>query len=131
MGTRLTDDWSIELPGEYARRVANQSLQFVATGRTIWISVFYPPADQAPEVTLEGIKAKVVNATPDGSIEEWSQDGLEVRYASWYSEPGRHRHLQYSRYGHTIRRGSYVLSAVISDSSSDTNWALATWRSRT
>jgi len=124
----LTDEWSIELDGEFASRVVDHSLQFVAPGRTIWIGVFNPPADQAPETTLEGIKRNVVHPAPDGRIEEWSQDGLEVRYASWYSESGN-RGIHHSVYGYTIRRGSLVASALISDSPSDTEWALAIWRS--
>jgi hypothetical protein len=125
---RLTDEWSIELDGEYLSRLIDNNLQLVAPGRTIWIAVWKPSADQAPEAMLEGIKRELPNPNPDGRVEEWSDDRLEVRYASWYPEPGD-RGVQYSLYGYTIRRGSYVQMALISDSPKDTDWALTTWRS--
>jgi hypothetical protein len=128
MRKQLTDQWSIDLDGEYLSRVVDHNLQLVAPGRTLWIAVWHPPAAQAPEATLEGIKRELPNPSPDGRVEEWSEDRLEVRYASWYPEAGRER-TQYSLYGYTIRRGSYVQAALISDSPKDTEWALAVWRS--
>jgi hypothetical protein len=125
---QLTDEWWIDLDGEYLSRLVDSNLQFVAPGRTIWIAVWNPPADQTPEVTLKGIKRELPNPSPDGKLEEWSEDRLEVRYASWYPEPGSER-TQYSLYGYTIRRGSYVQSALMSDSPKDTPWALTVWRS--
>lgn len=128
MRKRLTDEWSIDLDGEYLSRLIDHNLQLVAPGRTIWIAVWNPPEDQAPEAILEGIKGQLPNPNPVGRVEEWSEDGLQVRYASWYPEPVNAR-TQYSLYGYTIRRGSCVQSALISDSPKDTEWALSTWRS--
>jgi hypothetical protein len=125
---QLTDEWSIDLDNEYITRVVGHNLLLVAPGRTIWIAVWNLPADQAPEATLEGIKRELPNPSPDGSVEEWSEDRLEVRYASWYPEPGD-RGTQYSLNGYTIRRRSWVQAALISDSPRDTEWALAVWRS--
>jgi hypothetical protein len=124
----LTQEWSIDLDGEYASRIVDQSLQFVGGGRTIWISVWNPPVEDSPQKTLEGVKGNVVNQNPDGKVAEQSADGLELRYASWYAEPGK-RGPQYSLYGYTVRRGSLVQSVFISDSPNDTDWALARWRS--
>lgn len=87
MRKQLTDEWWIDLDGEYLSRLVDHNLQFVAPGRTIWIAVWNPPADQAPEVTLKGIKRELPNSNPYGRVEEWSEDRLEVRYASWYPEP--------------------------------------------
>jgi hypothetical protein len=84
----LTKDWSIDFDTDYASRVVDVSLQFIAPGRTIWIAVWGPPTDQSPEDTLRGIKGELPNPNPDGKVEEWSDDRLEVRYANWYSEPG-------------------------------------------
>ena len=128
MRKRLTDEWSIDLDGEYLSRLIDHNLQLVAPAPTIWIAVWNPPEDQAPDAILEGIKGQLPNPNPVGRVEAWSEDGLEVRYASWYPEPGNGR-TQYSLYGYTIRRGSYVQSALISDSPKDTEWALSTWRS--
>lgn len=124
----LTDGWSIDLDGDYISRVVDHNLQLVAPGRTIWIAVWNLPAHQAPAATLDGIKHELPNPSPEGRVEEWSDDRLEVRYASWYPEPGD-RGTQYSLYGYTIRGGSWVQAALISDSPRDTEWALAVWRS--
>ena len=124
----LTDDWSIDLDAEYASRMVDGSLQFVGGGRTIWITVWTSPAEGSPEVTLEGLKRDVVNSSPKGKVEELSPDRLEHRYASWYDEPGV-RGTQYSLYGYTVRRNSFVQSVFISDSPADTEWALTLWRS--
>jgi len=125
---QLTDRWSIDLDGEYISRVVGHNLQLAAPGRTMWIAVWNLPEDRAPEVTLGGVKRELPNPSPGGSVEEWSDDRLEVRYASWYPEPSD-RGTQYSLYGYTIRRGSWVQAALISDSPSDTEWALSVWRS--
>ena len=125
----LTKEWSIDLDREYDQRIVDRNLQFVAPGRTIWIAVWNPPVEETIAQTLELIKQDV-NPNPEGQIHELNEDGLEVRYASWYAEPGV-RGTQYSLYGYTIRRGSYVQSAFISDSPQDTEWALSTWRSLT
>src|SRR5260370_26943707 len=104
MRKQLTDQWSIDLDGEYLSRVVDHNLQLVAPGRTLWIAVWHPPADQAPEATLEGLKRELPNPSPDGRVEEWSEDRLEDPYASRNPQPGRGRH-QCSLHCHTIPRG--------------------------
>lgn len=123
----ITEDWSIDLDGDYRRDVVDGQLRLVAPGRTIWLVVWSKPGIEVSE-TLAWITAEARKSHPKEAeeIEELEDD--EARYASWYSEPGS-RGTQYALYGYTIRTGTYVQSVFISDSPADRDWALKTWRS--
>ena len=69
-------------------------------------------------------------ARPAERFNEQSDDGAELRYASWYSEDGQ-RGKQWGLYAYTVQRGSYVqLTCLVDDTDSGgREWALQTWRS--
>jgi hypothetical protein len=129
MRSQLTEKWSIDLDEEYERRVVEESLHLIArsASRTIWLAVWEPPEEQDPATVLASIKEDV-NPDPDWFTEEEGADSGELRYASWYSEQGE-REPQYALYAYTVRRGSYVQAAFISNDPADRDWAIATWRS--
>lgn len=121
---RLTDDWSIELSEDFRARTEEGALQLVGPGgRTLWVGVQTPPPTRAPEAILDEI-LQDVHLTPEQKFRESGSDSYEVRYASWYPEDGRWRLDAY-----TVRRGSYVQLAVLSEHAGDLDWALETWRS--
>jgi hypothetical protein len=81
-----------------------------------------PPA-RAPEALLDEI-LQDVHASPVRKWREAGTDPYEVRYASWHSQDGR-----WGLYAFTVRRGSYVQLAALTDDPADLDWALTTWRS--
>ena len=123
----ITEDWSIDLDGDYDRAIVDGQLRFMTPGRTIWLKVWRKPGLEV-SATLTWIKAEAREAHPKEAVEFEELQGDEARYASWYSEPGI-RGTQHSLYGYTIRTGTYVQSVMISDSPQDRDWALETWRS--
>ncbi|HKW69724.1 MAG TPA: DUF2185 domain-containing protein [Candidatus Dormibacteraeota bacterium] len=123
----ITEDWSIDLDGDYERDIVEGQLRFRAPGRTIWLNVWSKPGVDVSE-TLAWIRAEARTAHPKDAEEFEELEADEARYASWYSEPGT-RALQHSLYGYTIRPGTYVQSVLISDPPGDRDWALNTWRS--
>jgi len=129
MRRQLTEDWSIELDEEYASRVVDGNLQLAAPSRprTIRIAVWSPPETEEPKALLEWTKQEA-RPDPEWFTEEQGAGTDELRYASWYAESGE-RGTQYSLYGYTVRRGSVVQGAFISDAPDDREWALETWRS--
>jgi hypothetical protein len=110
----ITDDWSIDLDGDYDRAIVDGQLRFIAPGRTIWLNVWRKPDLEVLD-TLTWIKAEARNSHPVEAEEFEEIEGDEARYGSWYSEPGT-RGTQHSLYGYTIRPGTYVQSVLISDS---------------
>ena len=127
MRTAFTEDWSIDLDGDYQRDIVDGQLRFMAPRRTIWLQVWRKP-DIEVVPTLIWIKADAQHAHPNDAEEFEEIEADEARYASWYSEPGT-RGTQHSLYGYTIRPGTYVQSVFISDVSADRDWALKRWRS--
>jgi hypothetical protein len=126
----LSEQWSIELDESFRGQVVNGDLQLVSTGpppRTIWLALWYPPAEHGPEKLLEWVLAEV-NPDPLERFEEIGTDEDELRYASWYPEEGDGAR-RWALYGYVVRRGSYVQSAFFVDDPSEREWALTTWRS--
>jgi hypothetical protein len=126
----LTGEWSIDLDESFRGRVVDEDLQLVSPGppvRTIWIGVWSPPADQPPADVLEEILGDV-HPSPRLSFREEGTDGDELRYASWYAETDDGRE-QWGLYAYTVRPGSYVQAAFLSDEPADLEWALGAWRS--
>jgi hypothetical protein len=125
----LTAAWSIDISAEFIGRVIEGELQLVAPGRTIWIAVWTSPPESAesPTATLSWIKQDV-DPNPDQRFEETGADQHELRYASWYREviDGRQ---QFGLYGYTIRQGTFVQAAFLTDDPEDLQWALDAWRS--
>ena len=126
----LTSEWSIELDGSFKSRTVNGSLQLVSPGpptRTIWIDVWDPPAHRSPEEVLDEL-LQDVNPAPERRFREAGTDPEELRYASWYAETDGERE-HWALYAYTVRTGSYVQMALLTDSPTDLDWALTTWRS--
>lgn len=123
----LTKDWSIDLESDYDRDIVDGQLRFMAPGRTIWLQVWRRPDLEVAD-TLTWIKADARHAHPEDAEEFEEIDADEARYASWYSEAGV-RGIQHALYGYTIRPGTYLQSAFISDSPADRDWALERWHS--
>lgn len=126
----LTSEWSIELDGSFKCRTFDGSLQMVSPGppiRTVWIDVWAPPAHRSPEEVLEEI-VQDVNPAPALRFREAGADPEELRYASWYAEMDGDRE-RWALYAYTVRAGSYVQAVLLTDSPTDLDWALTTWRS--
>jgi hypothetical protein len=127
---RLTQEWSIELDPSFVGRVVDGDLQLVSPGppvRTIWIAVWSPPLSQPVDETLAEIAADA-HPNPTQSFTEAGVEDDERRYGSWYPETVDGR-TQWGFYGYTVRPGSYVQAAFITDEGTDLPWALQTWRS--
>jgi hypothetical protein len=71
---------------------------------------------------------KDVHPAPESRFREQDDESNELRYASWYPEADGVR-MQWGLCAYTIRRGSYVQIALLSDDSNDLVWAPETWRS--
>jgi hypothetical protein len=128
----LTEDWSIDVDDSFRGRVVDGDLQLVSLGpplRTVWITVWAPPPGTVEDV-LAGI-ARSAHPDPVERFEERSSDDAEVRIASWYPEPTADGGAQWGLYAYTVRDGSYVQSAFLTDHEADRDWALKTWRSLT
>lgn len=126
----LTKEWSIELDPSFQGRVVEGDLQLLSLGppiRTIWIAVWNPPVSQPVDQTLADIVADV-NPNPTRRFQESGADASERRYASWYPELQDGR-KQWGLYAYTVRPGSYVQAAFLSDVEADLDWALRAWRS--
>jgi hypothetical protein len=134
MRRTITDDWSIDLAEGFQSRVRDEMLQFVSAEpplRTVWISVWGPPSDEAPADVLAEV-LKDVNPDPVEHVRDANEDETELHYASWYPEEGRDGGRQWGLYAYTIRRGTYVQLACLVDDGDEVEgreWALATWRS--
>ncbi|MFG1605668.1 hypothetical protein [Actinoplanes sp. NPDC049265] len=114
---RLSDDWTIELPSDFDADLR------APDGRALLAEVITTPPARAPEALLDEI-LQDVHGSPEQKWREAGTDAYEVRYASWYSQDGR-----WGLYAFTIRRGSYVQLAALTDDPADRDWALAAWRS--
>jgi len=126
----LTTEWSIDVDESFDSRVVDEDLQLVSPGppvRTVWVAVWSPPEEQSPADVLKDIRADV-NPHPTARFVEPGSEPGELRYASWYPEESGGRD-QWSLYGYTVRRGSYVQLACIVDDPAERDWALETWRS--
>jgi hypothetical protein len=126
----LTRDWSIDLDDSFRGRVVDDVLQFVSVGppvRTIWLAVWEPPIEQSPENILTDILHDV-HPAPVSRFRERDGETGDLRYGSWYPEAHGER-MQWGLLAYTIRRGTYVQVAFISDDSRDLSWALGMWRS--
>jgi hypothetical protein len=129
---QLTKAWSVELDDGFDSRRVDGDLQLLHRGppvRTIWVAVWGPPADLDPRDVLQKI-LEDVHPDPVERFREASDDGEEVRYASWYPERSD-RGTQWSLYAYTVRRGSYIQLACLVDDGDEggRDWALRTWRS--
>lgn len=126
----LTKEWSIELDRSFQGRVLDGDLQLLSVGppmRTIWIAVWSPPVSQPVAKTLADIEADA-HPSPRRHFSEVGADGIERRLGSWYPESVEGR-IQWGLYGYTVRPGSYVQAAFLTDDESDLDWALEAWRS--
>lgn len=126
----LTNEWSMDLHESFRGRVVDGDLQLVSPGppvRTIWIAVWNPPADMSPTDVLDGI-SRNAPVSPEMRFEEQGVDANEFRYGSWYAETVEDR-KQWGLYAYTVRPGSHVQAAFLTDEEADLDWALTTWRS--
>jgi hypothetical protein len=127
---RLTNEWSIDLNDSFRGRVVDGDLQLISPGppaRTIWITVWQTAPDLSTAHLLEQI-LQDVHPNPTWKVREDGADRDELRYASWYPEIDNGRE-QWGLYAYTLRPGSYVQAALLTDKPADPNWALTTWRS--
>lgn len=95
--------------------------------RTIWLAVWTPPPEQTVEETLAGV-ASNAHLSAAQRISEQGTDPSEQRYANWYPERVDGRE-QWGLYAYTVRPGSCVQAAFVSDEESGLAWALEAWRS--
>jgi hypothetical protein len=126
----LTSEWSIDVDESFRGRVVDEDLQLLSLGppvRTIWIAVWSPPPTLPPAEILDGI-LQDVHPSPHQRFREGGADPEELRYGSWYPETDDGRE-QWGLYGYTVRPGSYVQAALLTDAPDDLEWALTTWRS--
>jgi len=126
----LTSEWSIDLDGSFRGRVVDEDLQLVSLGppgRTIWIAVWSPPPARSPADVLNDV-LRDIYPSPHLRFQEEGTEPDELRYASWYPETDE-GHGQWGLYAYTIRSGSYVQAALLTDEPADLAWALTTWRS--
>ncbi|KAF1808008.1 hypothetical protein P152DRAFT_257992 [Eremomyces bilateralis CBS 781.70] len=125
----LTPEWSIELDDSFVARVIDGELRMLSMGppvRTIWFIVWCTPEEPHTD-TLNRIMDNA-HPSPKERFIEVGADEDEVRYGSWYPSTVSGHH-QWGLYGYTMRHGSYVQAAFLTDEESDRDWALAAWRS--
>ncbi len=127
---KLSREWSIELDPSFDSRVVDGDLQLMSLDphvRTIWLSIWSPPPTDSVDDLLRGIRDDA-HPHPVNRYSEQGSDESEKRYGSWYSENVGGR-TQWGLYAYTVRPGTYVQAAFLTDFESDLGWALETWRS--
>jgi hypothetical protein len=126
----LTREWSIDLDPTFDGRVVDGDLQLMSVDphvRTIWLSIWSPPATESVDDLLRGIRDDA-HPNPVQRYSEGGSDEHEQRFASWYAENVDGRR-QWGLYAYTVRPGTFVQAAFLTDYESDLDWALEAWRS--
>jgi hypothetical protein len=106
---QMTSDWSVDLPGEFNRRIEEGSLVIWRPGITLWIAVWDNPQDTTPQELLAELRDDIGPGAYD--IVSESSRGIErLRYrleetsgdkrvAAFYSfAVGESGHVQMSVY---------------------------------
>lgn len=113
---QLTDEWALDLPGSFNRRIEEDGdLVLWSSGLTFWIAVWGPEADQTPEQTLAWI---LEGASPDRTDEKIDRAGglIRLTYRLQEQDPERDPASYVSISGYVIASIGHVqISAYCDD----------------
>jgi hypothetical protein len=122
---QLNAAWSLELPGEFNRRIEDGDLVLWRPGMTMFIAIWNNDRGESIPARLEWLREDMNPAAFD-HVEE--TDGTSQRFAYRLAEDGDDDRVP-ALYGFTVADSSHVQLAVYFDSEDDTATALELWRS--
>ena len=124
---QMTEEWSVDLPTKFNRRMEEGSLVLWKPGFTIWLAVWGNDNDEPADVRLKSLRA---DSSPDAfdSMTE-SNDGLLLFSYRLLEVSSDTRQAGF--YGFAIGASGHVQMAIYFDTAEDIEEALQIWRSLT
>ena len=122
---QITKDWTVELPGQFNRRLEDESLVIWRPGFTIWTTVWNNDHDETPEQRLSWIQAE---SNPDAHSQETENDGGLIRYAYRLQEESDDERRP-AFYCFAIGQGGHIQMAIYFDREDDLATAKRIWLS--
>ena len=121
---KMTNDWSVFLPGKFSRRIEDGSLVLWRPGFTIWTSVWNNDHKESPEKRRD-------NAIKDASTERYNEEFLD-KDSLFYSyrlneDEGDNRVAAF--YCFAFGNNGHVQMAIYFDEEEDVKWAKQIWKS--
>lgn len=121
---RLSNGWSIRLPGKFRQRLEDDTLIFWRKGLTVHVLVWKNDAMESEAQRLSWIKKQT---SPEGFEVQELQDGKLLRYAYRLTEK-RNEGTVHALYGYAIGQTGYVQMAVYFDREPELDTARSIWR---
>lgn len=121
----MTDDWSVTLPREYARRVENKSLVLWRKGITCWADVWTRKKGDTQQKMFDWVRQQV----SEHALEKWEMADSEpkrVAYMLLEKEGGEPR---WALYCYALGDASHVMMAIYFDDRADLKEAKEIWLS--
>lgn len=122
---RLTEKWSITLPGPFNRRIEDGDLVLWRPGLTMWIAVWGNDERETTSARLEWLRGDASEEAYDFLEEE---DGGLLRFSYRLAEESEDDRAD-ALYCFAIADESHVQMAVYFDREQDLETAQALWRS--
>lgn len=122
---QITKEWVVDLPGQFNRRIEDESLVIWRPGFTVWTTVWNKDHDETPEQRLNWIQA---DSNPDAHSQETEKDGGLIRYAYRLEEESDDKRRP-AFYCFAIGQGGHVQMAIYFDREDDLATAKRIWRS--
>ena len=122
---QITNQWAVDLPGQFNRRIEDESLVIWRPGLTVWTTVWNNDHDETPDERLNWIQE---DSSPDAHSQETEKDGDLIRYAYRLEEKADDKR-QPAFYCFAIGRGGHVQMAIYFDREDDLAAAKRIWRS--
>ncbi|KAB7762183.1 hypothetical protein [Xanthomonas maliensis] len=99
---QMTDEWLVELPMEFNRRVEDGNLVLWRPGLTFWIAIWSSSGD----VQSDRISKILERADPARTDQQITKDGdiTRLTYELTESDPERHQSVYGSISGHVLSR---------------------------
>jgi hypothetical protein len=124
MAFQITNEWLIDLPDDFERRVDDQKLIFWKTGMTIIIAVFRLPENTGKIELLNQIQKKI----PQDALETLvSTKGEIVGLGYTQIEKLQEEKKRLSLVTFTASDTSCLQTAFYFDDPNDLDWAKSTW----
>lgn len=122
---QITKEWVVDLPGQFNRRIEDESLVIWRPGFTIWMTVWNNDHDETREQRLNWIQA---HSNPDAHSPVTEKDGDLIRYAYRLEEESGDKR-QPAFYCFAIGMRGHVQMAIYFDREDDLATAKPIWRS--
>lgn len=126
MAFRITNEWIIDLPGDFSTRVEDEKLIFWKVGITVIAAAFRLPADTGKLELLNQIQEKI----PENALEKLVSTKGEIvglGYTQVQKRDGEKNRL--ALYTFTASDSSCLQCAYYLDDPDDLVWAKSVWES--